>query len=290
MSTEKYEVLLRMRAIELLSYWEGRLVTNRLMSWFGISRQQASADIKRYVDNYNPGALLHSPAVKSYIPSGTFEPILTSGHINEYLDLLVAFGDRSESSVFQSESMFVSVQIPDRAVKPEVVRELLRACRTHTSLSISYASMSNPYPHERVISPHSLVCSGYRWHVRAYCHTRRDFRDFLLSRISGVPVLSAVEAPPLVNDTDWITEVEVAAIPNPCLNDAQKRLIEMDYRMADGVLRIRSKVALLHYTLQRYQIGVRNEDRADVRSFPVILDNDSRCRVEKSLFCGAAFD
>ncbi len=48
MTTDKHEVLLRMRAIELLAYWEGRLVTNRLMSWFGLSRQQASADIKRY--------------------------------------------------------------------------------------------------------------------------------------------------------------------------------------------------------------------------------------------------
>lgn len=58
MTTDKHEVLLRMRAIELLAYWEGRLVTNRLMSWFGLSRQQASADIKRYNTLYNPDALM----------------------------------------------------------------------------------------------------------------------------------------------------------------------------------------------------------------------------------------
>lgn len=36
MTTDKHEVLLRMRAIELLAYWEGRLVTNRLMSWLAL--------------------------------------------------------------------------------------------------------------------------------------------------------------------------------------------------------------------------------------------------------------
>lgn len=46
MEAEKHIVLLRLRAIELLAYWEGRLVTNRLVDWFGISRQQATADIK----------------------------------------------------------------------------------------------------------------------------------------------------------------------------------------------------------------------------------------------------
>lgn len=66
MADEKHEVLLRLRAIELLAYWEGRLVTNRLMSWFGISRQQASSDIKRYISVHNPGSLYHDPGVKGY--------------------------------------------------------------------------------------------------------------------------------------------------------------------------------------------------------------------------------
>ncbi|UIF86265.1 hypothetical protein KAF44_00740 [Cupriavidus necator] len=48
MSILKHEALLRLRAIELVAYWEGRLITTQLMDWFGISRQQASADIKLY--------------------------------------------------------------------------------------------------------------------------------------------------------------------------------------------------------------------------------------------------
>ena len=63
MGAEKHEVLLRLRVIELLAYWEGRLVTNRLVDWFGVSRQQASSDIKRYMANHNPDSLVHDPAV-----------------------------------------------------------------------------------------------------------------------------------------------------------------------------------------------------------------------------------
>ena len=79
MGDEKHEVSLRLRAIELLAHWEGRLVTNRLVDWFGISRQQASADIKRYITNYNPDSLVHDLAVKAYAPKPGFRPVLTTG-------------------------------------------------------------------------------------------------------------------------------------------------------------------------------------------------------------------
>ena len=88
MTADKHEVLLRMRAIELLAYWEGRLVTTRLMNWFGLSRQQASADIKRYNTLYNLDSLFHDPSVKGYVPKASFQPVLTTAHINEYLNML----------------------------------------------------------------------------------------------------------------------------------------------------------------------------------------------------------
>ena len=54
MAALKHEVLLRLRAIELIAYWEGRLITTQLMDWFGITRQQASSDINRYNSQFNP--------------------------------------------------------------------------------------------------------------------------------------------------------------------------------------------------------------------------------------------
>ena len=88
MTTDKHEVLLRMRAIELFAYWEGRLVTNRLMSWFGLSRQQASADIKRYNTLYNPDALIHDPPSRVMCLKPASSLYSTTAHINEYLNML----------------------------------------------------------------------------------------------------------------------------------------------------------------------------------------------------------
>lgn len=85
MADEKHEVLLRLRAIELLAYWEGRLFTNRLLSWFYISEQQASSDIKRY--------------------------IRISGLVSE-----------SVAVTIESEDDLTAVQLHDRTVRPEIVR------------------------------------------------------------------------------------------------------------------------------------------------------------------------
>ena len=41
----------------------------------------------------------------------------------------------------------------------------------------------------RLIAPHTLVYTGMRWHVRAYCEKNGQYRDFVLSRLRGEPEL-----------------------------------------------------------------------------------------------------
>ncbi|WP_198080382.1 WYL domain-containing protein [Acinetobacter calcoaceticus] len=271
MTTDKYEVFLRMRAIELLAYWEGRLVTTRLMNWFGLSRQQASADIKRYNTLYNPDALFHDPSVKGYVPKASFQPVLTTTHINEYLNMLSGLVSESHALIATPEAHLSAVQLPDRSVRPEVLREVLRACRTQSTLKIIYASMNNPVWHERVISPHTLVYTGFRWHVRAYCHQSKQFKDFLLSRIDRTPVVVAMDAVNSAQDQQWHEEIVLTLIPNPKLNESQKSLVEKDFGMPDGRLQIPVKKALAHYTLQRYQVAITLAEAEDALKYPLVL-------------------
>lgn len=285
MSALKHEVLLRLRAIELIACWEGRLITSQLMDWFGITRQQASSDINRYNAEFNPAALLHDPAVKGYVPSAYFRPVLTSGHMNDYLELIARHGDQSMAQVLETHPGVVAVQFPERAVRPEVVRELVRACRCGSSLSIRYASMSNPQPRERVISPHTLVHSGFRWHVRAWCHARQAFRDFLLSRIEQ-PVPCAAEGVPVAEDQFWNERVTLTLIPNQLLNDEQQALVERDFAMSEGRLQITVRKALVHYTLQRYQVAISEADAVRVREHPLQLLPTERPTLNPYLFGG----
>ena len=284
MADEKHEVLLRLRAIELLAYWEGRLVTNRLMSWFGISRQQASSDIKRYISVHNPRSLYHDPRVKGYVPEGDFQPVLTKGHINEYLDMISGLVSESVAVTLESEDHLVAVQLPDRTVRPEIVREILRACRTQTSVKILYASMTNPVWSERVISPHTLVYTGFRWHVRAYCHKRSEFRDFILSRIDRTPKPATEPSPDPLQDSLWNEQILLTIVPNPKLNDGQKALVEKDFGMPDGRLQISVRKALAHYTLQRYQAATTVDHAADEFKFPIILLDSDQKKLSPFLF------
>lgn len=271
MTEDKYDVILRLRAIELLAYWEGRLVTNRLMAWFGISRQQASSDIKRYNAQSNPNSLIHDPSVKGYVPVPGFQLVLTTGHINEYLDMLSGMVSESHSLISTPEKHLLAVQLPDRSVRPEVVREVLKACRNGTSLKIIYASMNNPVWHERVISPHTLVYTGFRWHVRGYCHKSQTFKDFLLSRIDRTPQVVEQKAVDISQDHLWNEEVVLTLVPNPKLNESQKMLIEKDFGMPDGRLQITVRKALVHYSLQRYQVTINAEEVTDALKYPLVL-------------------
>lgn len=284
MQQQKHEVALRQRAIEVLSYWEGRLVTNRLMDWFGISRQQASADIKRYLSDINPNSLHHEPAVKAYIPQASFQPVLTKGDISEYLELVSSMSDQNGDNIEKSKPLLSTVQIPDRTVRPEIVRELLRACRTGTSVKIFYASMTNPVFSERVISPHTLVYTGFRWHVRAYCHKRREFRDFIISRIDRSPKSAPEASPGPEEDSLWSEVIHLTLVPNPKLNDKQKTVVEKDFGMPDGRLQIRTRKALAHYTLQRYQAAITVDEAADELKFPIILLEADRKRMTPLMF------
>ena len=284
MVVEKHEVLLRLRAIELLAYWEGRLVTNKLISWFGVSRQQASADIKRYMANHNPDSLVHDPSVKAYVTKPGFRPVLTKGHINEYLDMVSGLVSDSMAVILDAGNNLTSVQLPDRAVRPEVLREVMKACRSSSSLKILYASMSNPIWNERIISPHSIVYSGFRWHVRAYCHKNNEFRDFLLSRFDRTPKPVEITAPPPEEDEQWQESITLTLIPNSRLTETQKALVEKDYGMPDGRLQLSVRKALAHYTLQRYQAAISPEEANDEFKYPIQLLESDRKNLSPHLF------
>ena len=286
MRSEKHEVLLRLKAIELLAYWEGRLVTNKLVAWFGISRQQASADIKRYLEKHNPTALVHDPSVKAYVPVTGFQPVLTSGHINEYMDLIAGLSFDPMAITLETDINVASLQMPDRSVRPEIAREVVKACRNGSSIKVLYASMNNPTLHERIISPHTLVSTGFRWHVRAYCHTRKDYRDFILSRIERTPTMVDIPAPSIAEDRDWNEMITLNIIPNTQLSDAQKSLIEKDYGMPDGRLQLTIRKALAHYSLQRYQAAITASEAQNTSQYPIQLQAADRSKLTPYLFGG----
>ncbi len=254
--TQRWDLLQRYRLIEIIALWEGRLTTGHLCHAFGIGRQQASRDINEYIRHIGPGNLVYDKHIKGYTPAADFKPAVTAGLADEYLHLLNRRRDlelRFEILGLQATNNVV-LYPPPRVLRPQILRPIVTAARQQKRLEVEYVSLHNPNQEIRVIAPHTLVFSGLRWHVRAYCEKNRAYRDFVLSRFRGVPDMMDESPNPIEEDRDWQQKVSVRIKPDPRLDKAQKKIIAEDYGMSRGVLTIKTRGPLVQYMMQLLQI------------------------------------
>ena len=252
----RWDLALRYRLIETIAWWEGRLTTGHLMLSFGISRQQASKDINTYLNEHAPKNLTYDRQLKGYKPSKTFQPLFIDGSASAYLHLLDQNRDRAPhiEGLALAYAHTEVLQVPDRSIHPQILRPILRACREGLRLETEYVSLAHPEAEIRVMTPHTLVFTGMRWHVRAYCEKNRGYRDFVLSRFRGEPDLMAASDNGRDADEAWNTPVTVLIEPDARLNAAQQAVIAADFGMVGGQLPIETRGALVAYVLQRYGI------------------------------------
>ncbi|MBG4142043.1 WYL domain-containing protein [Pseudomonas aeruginosa] len=253
----RWDLALRYKLIETVVWWEGRLTTGHLMQSFGISRQQASKDINTYINEHASKNLTYDKHLKGYVPSKQFRPLFIDDSASAYLHLLNQNHERAPhvEGLALAYAHTEVLSVPDRTVSPEVLRPLLRACREGLRLECEYVSFTTPSGETRLIAPHTLIYTGIRWHVRAYCEKNRDYRDFVLSRFRGIPELMDDQSEHTrEDDLGWNTLVPVIIEPDSRLKPEQRSIIEADYGMQDGQLVIEARGALVQYVLQRYQI------------------------------------
>jgi len=256
----RWDLALRYRLIETVAWWEGRLTTVHLIQSFGISRQQASKDINTYITEHAPRNLTYDKQLKGYVPSKHFKPKFIDDSASAYLHLLYQNNERAPhiDGLALAYAHTKVLEVPDRPIRPEVLRPLLKACRDGLRLETEYVSLNTPQVDIRLIAPHTLVYTGMRWHVRAYCEKNRQYRDFVLSRLRGEPELLDKSENIAAKDEDWNSEIPVIIAPDERLDKAQRAIIEADFGMIDGQLVVPSRKALVKYVLQRYQIDPKN--------------------------------
>jgi len=258
----RWDLALRYRLIETVAWWEGRLTTVHLIQSFGISRQQASKDINTYITEHAPKNLTYDKQLKGYVPSKQFKPLFIDDSASAYLHLLNQTHSRAPhvEGLALAYAHTMVLEVPDRTIRPEVLRPLLKACRDSEVIEVAYVSLANPAPETRLIAPHTLIYTGMRWHVRAYCEKNREYRDFVLSRLRGKPEYERKTENLIDEDEDWNTKVAVIIEPDSRLKPEQKAIIEADFGMEDGVLIIPTRRALVKYVLQRFQIDPKKLD------------------------------
>jgi len=253
----------RYKLIEIIAQWEGRLTTNHLCNTFGISRSQASKEINRYLKEFAPNSLIYDNVLKGYKPTKQFKPKLTTGTADEYLHVL----SRSEDITHTLSDLglrFTNTEIlhaPLRQIDPLILRPLIQAARENKRVELNYVSLSNPKEVDRIIAPHTLVCTPLRWHVRAYCEKHRDYRDFVLSRFRGIPEIEGDSVNSKEQDTKWNTKVQIILVADNRLSKDKQKIIQHDYGMKKGKLLLDTRASLVSYALQLFNIDPYKIDR-----------------------------
>lgn len=260
--------------IEFRLFWHGRINRSDLMDTFGISTQQAAIDLTGYAKAY-PDNTFYSRQARGYIILDSFQPNFIEATSEDYLAQLLAVkqGLLRRDASWTNDYAIASITTPARGVVPETLRDVLAAIEAQTALGVIYQSMAYPEPQARWIEPHALAYDGFRWHTRAFCRKDTVFKDFLLSRILSVEGQEPRTADP-VQDRDWHTEVILEIGPHPALSPGQKKAIGLDYNMQRGRGQIKTRRALMFYTLNRLGLDTDPDARRPQDQQIVLLNRD----------------
>lgn len=253
----------RLEFIEFRLYWEGHVNRGDLMEVFGVSVNQASTDLNRYLE-LAPGNMAYDKSERTYVRADGFAPKFLEPDAGRYLSQLRLLDqgivERSDAWL-GSLPEFEASPTPARGVDAPILRSVLRAIENREAIEVRYQSMSQPEPAWRWIAPHALGFDGFRWHARAWCFKDEGFKDFLLSRILKDRARKPSDIDPQT-DSNWHKKVDLVVAPHPDLSAAQQAAVALDYGMKNGRTTLSVRSAMLYYTLRRLGLDTDPSARA----------------------------
>jgi hypothetical protein len=275
----RWGVAQRLEFIEFRLFWEGHVNRSDLMEQFGLSVNQASTDLNRYI-GLAPDNMVYDKSARTYVRGPDYAAQFLKPDASRYLAQLRSLADDimdNDDTWIAELPSYDAAPTPARGVDPVTLRSVVGAIRRFEAIEVKYQSLSRPEPSWRWIAPHAIGFDGFRWHTRAFCKTDEIFKDFLLSRIlqtRGVEVSEIKDAA----DSDWQEHVTLEIAPHPELSENQKKVIALDYGMRGGKAQIRVRRALLYYALKRLGLdtdpGARKpQDQQIVLLNPEITDS-----------------
>ncbi|GGO93895.1 WYL domain-containing protein [Stakelama pacifica] len=265
----------RLEFIEFRLFWEGHVNRSDIVETFGVSINQASADLNRYLGLAETN-MVYDKSARTYVRSSSFKPIFHKPDAERYLTQIRSIADgiiTPDDAWIGRVPGFACAPTPARGVSAPVLRAVVTAIKRKEALEVLYQSMSSPDPSWRWIAPHALVFDGFRWHARAHCVRSGEFKDFVLSRIGETRASKASDVA-ASRDADWHCDVDLIIAPHPDLSVGQRKAIELDYAMDRGRATIPVKRALLYYALKRLGLDTDPSARRPQDQQIVLLNAD----------------
>jgi hypothetical protein len=242
----------RLEFIEFRLFWEGHVNRSDVMEKFGLSVNQASSDLSRYI-RLAPANMTYDKSLRTYVRNTDFTSVFNKLDAGRYLAQLRSLADdimNTNDTWIAELPSYDAAPTPARGVDPVILRSVVGAIRRSQAIEVRYQSLSRPEPCWRWIAPHAIGFDGFRWHTRAFCKIDEVFKDFLLSRIISTRNVEASEITEEA-DADWQEHVTLEIGPHPELSESQRKVIALDYGMREGKAEIQVRRALLYYALKR---------------------------------------
>jgi hypothetical protein len=246
-----------------------------LMEQFGLSVNQASVDLNRYI-GLAPDNMVYDKSARTYVRGQDYTPHFLKLDASLYLAQLRSLADGimdNDDTWIAELPSYDSTPTPTRGVNPVTLRSVVGAIRRSGAIEVKYQSLSRPEPSWRWIAPHAIGFDGFRWHTRAFCKTDEVFKDFLLSRILQTRGVEASEVTDEA-DADWQEHITLEIAPHPELSESQKKVIALDYGMRDGKAQIKVRRALLYYALKRLGLDTAPSARKPHEQQIILINRD----------------
>ncbi|MFT5758582.1 MAG: putative DNA-binding transcriptional regulator YafY [Alteromonadaceae bacterium] len=238
----------RLIFIDLCLSYLGEISRAELIDKFQTGPAAATRDFATYKELAPENMeLIHK--TKTYHRTEGFKPLFDHETETILHELSCGFGLSYPNQLHQACINSVSLVNPSS----KLISSVMRAIVKKKALKCDYVSLTSGAK-QRVIIPHSFVNNGKRWHVRAYDHNSKTFKDFVITRFKQLEIIdSDIEIGEMKeSDNQWNRIVDLTLIPHP--KSSFPEAIELDYAMTDGKLTIQVRAALTGYMLNQWNV------------------------------------
>ena len=286
----KWVTLQRLQYIELMAFYAGLITRSDVAKAFTISDAAATKDLKLYSE-LAPDNLIYKHSVFGFVPSDSFEEVVADLSPASALPIfesnfIISNSQNMNDSIFGIPAF--SLTLPSRLPKKNVLSQITRSICNKRKLKVSYHSLTEKeQPSKRIIEPHSLVNTGFRWHVRAYSEETFDFRDFVLSRFANAKCLNDAAESNELYDDDWVEIISLELAPHPKLDKEKQKSLLIDYSSnSKNLINIKVRRSLIGYLLQQLSVDTTADHSLNPNKYQLIVVN----RGEIEPFASWAFD
>ncbi|MDO9074120.1 MAG: WYL domain-containing protein [Rubrivivax sp.] len=241
----------RLSHIDFKLYFLGELRRADVVARFETGPAGATRDIAQYRE-IAPDNMELDPTTKVYRPTPGFVPLFEHQPQRVLSALSQGFGE----GIGDQLQPMLRCEFPAALSLPKmsVLAPITRAIHRGKAVRLGYTSIDSGKT-ERELVPLALVDIGTRWHVRAFDRLRREFRDFVLTRMENPVVLedSTVDREETAEqDVQWSRIIELELVPHP--SHARPEVVHMDYGMREGKRKVRVRAANAGYILRQWNV------------------------------------